>query len=142
MKISSEYGTNGYFIRSYSSERITIAYPQQSADLSDQNASLPGFAEETLESSFIMTAATLIRDWPARTISDLVSEHSEQLVSLKPEVIILGTGNKIAFPDMHWSATLYQNGIGLEVMDTGAACRTYSILAADGRNVAAALLLN
>ena len=141
MKINDQNNTNGYFIRSYSSERITIAYPDESIDNDDSSAVSSKFKIESLENSFIIMTDKLIRDWEPHSIDELQKNHCEQLVSLKPEVIILGTGNSIQFPDLAWSASLLEVGIGLEIMDTGAACRTYSILAADGRNVAAALMI-
>ena len=141
MKINDQSSTNGYFIRSYSPERITIAYPDNSINTDDNSVVSSKLKVEALENSFIIMADQLIRDWVPRSIDELDKNHCEQLLSLKPEVIILGTGNSIQFPDLAWSASLFEVGIGLEIMDTGAACRTYSILAADGRNVAAALMI-
>lgn len=146
MKISDHYNSEGYFIRSYAPGRITIAFPEspdhEATNQPDSSTSAPPkFREETLETSFILSANKLIKNWAPESINELAREHAEQLVSLQPEVIILGTGNKICFPRPDWSATFYEKGIGLEVMDTGAACRTYSILTSDSRNVVVALML-
>ncbi len=143
MKISVDINTEGYFIRSYAPGRITIAFPRSSSEILEESAPASGkFQEEILENSFILTSNSLIKDWSPKSITDLNAQHAEQLISLQPEVIILGTGHSICFPDQSWMASFYQNGIGLEIMDTGAACRTFSILASDGRNVAAAMMQN
>ena len=63
------------------------------------------------------------------------------LVGHKPEVVLLGTGARLRFPPAAVLAPLTRAGIGVEVMDTAAACRTYNILAGDGRRVVAALLM-
>ena len=60
---------------------------------------------------------------------------------MKPEIILLGTGASFVFPDRARLAPLYNAGLGVEVMDTPAACRTYNILLGEGRNVVAALIL-
>ena len=63
------------------------------------------------------------------------------LLALEPEIVLLGTGATLRFPRPALSHCLTQAHIGLEVMDTAAACRTYNILVAEGRRVLAALLL-
>ena len=68
-------------------------------------------------------------------------EDFERLSELATDVLILGTGTAISFPDPAITRPLMTRGIGLEVMDTAAACRTYNILVADGRNPAAALIV-
>ena len=80
-------------------------------------------------------------DWAAARFEDLDAAHFEQLAKLAPEVVIFGSGNRIRFPQPGWLRPLVAAGIGLETMDTAAACRTYNILAQEGRHVAAALLL-
>ena len=82
-----------------------------------------------------------IADWPPQTFSDLAAEHFEQIRQLAPEVVVLGTGSRLQFPRLADTRALIQANIGLEVMDTGAACRTYNILMQDGRRVVAALLM-
>ena len=141
MKISDDSNTDGYFIRSYAPGRITVASAHLTPESSSKTeAPASRLKEEILENSFILSANRLIKDWPPQTTSDLSEEHSEILVSLQPEVIILGTGVSLHFPNPSWSASFLEQGIGLEVMDTGAACRTYAILSADSRNVVAAFM--
>jgi len=64
------------------------------------------------------------------------------LVSLEPEVILLGTGRRLVFPEPQVLATVHAATIGIEIMDTAAACRTYNILAGESRHVAAALIID
>ena len=68
-------------------------------------------------------------------------EHFEVLARLQVEVVIFGSGERIRFPRPAWLASLAQHRIGIETMDTAAACRTYNVLAQEGREVAVALLL-
>mgnify|MGYP003604623444 FL=1 len=79
--------------------------------------------------------------WNCSRYEDLTPEHFAQLANLDPEVVIFGSGTKGRLPPPAWLATLMSKRIGLESMDTQAACRTYNILAGEGRNVVAALLL-
>lgn len=78
----------------------------------------------------------------AGSYEELGPEHFAQLAALKVEVVIFGSGQRIRFPRPAWVAALAQQRIGVETMDTPAACRTYNILAQEGREVAVALLLN
>ncbi len=96
--------------------------------------------ETALTQSLILTPES-IDLWEVYKISQLESRHFEQLAELSVEVIILGTGSVLEFPRPALSQALMQRHIGLEVMDTVAACRTYNILAGDDRKVAAALML-
>ena len=97
--------------------------------------------EQRFEASLIVLPETLISDWSPRSIVELSAAHLETVVALEPELIVLGTGTQQVFPTPEVLRPLIDNGIGFEVMDTRAACRTYNILMAEGRVVAAALLL-
>jgi uncharacterized protein len=79
--------------------------------------------------------------WKPRGVDDLTAEDFARLAALGVEIVLLGTGKRQRFPSPALSIALPAAGIGLEVMDTGAACRTYNILVAEGREVAAALVL-
>jgi uncharacterized protein len=109
-------------IRRYSSETITIA-------------------EETLRTSCIVGASTLIRDWPPRDVESLTVAHLETIWDLKPEVVVLATGAQQRFPRAALRAEFATRKIGLEVMEIGAACRTYNVLLSEERQVLAAVLL-
>ncbi len=80
-------------------------------------------------------------EWPPGRFEDLGPEHFAQLALLDAEVVIFGSGSRIRFPKAAWLQPLIAKRIGIETMDTAAACRTYNILAQEGRSVAAALLL-
>ena len=91
--------------------------------------------------SMIVTADRLIEDWPPTDFSTLHAEHFAQLSALKPDLVLLGTGATLRFPKPELTQSLHASRIGLEVMDNAAACRTFNILLAEGRNVIAAVLL-
>jgi uncharacterized protein len=100
-----------------------------------------GVAGEKITHSVIISSAGERIDWPPRRFEDLVAEHFAQLARVECEVVIFGSGSRIRFPDAAWLAPLIARRIGIETMDTAAACRTYNILAQEGRSVAVALLL-
>ncbi len=79
--------------------------------------------------------------WHCERFSDLGAAHFQQLAELGTELVIFGSGGRIRFPQPAWLAPLMARRIGLETMDTQAACRTYNILAGEGRKVAVALLI-
>jgi len=79
--------------------------------------------------------------WAAR-YEDLGAGDFQVLADLQVEVVIFGSGPRIRFPRPAWLAPLLERRIGIETMDTAAACRTYNILAQEGRDVAVALLLD
>ncbi len=87
----------------------------------------------------IVTAQQLVLDWRACTIATLALEDLEQIFALQPDVVLLGTGAKQIFPDRAIRQAFVRRKVGLEVMDLGAACRTYNILVQEERRVAAAL---
>ncbi len=91
-------------------------------------------------SSLIVMPQTVISDWQPTQFADLSTDDFIPLAELKPEVVLLGTGERLQFPTPQVTLPLTRHSVGLEVMDTPAACRTYNILASEGRKVAAALL--
>ena len=91
------------------------------------------------ERSLIILPERIVEDWPAQTFEQLAVEHFEQLLSLQPEIVLLGTGAALRFPHPSLTRILIAAKIGVEVMDTNAACRTYNILTSEGRRVAAPL---
>jgi uncharacterized protein len=97
--------------------------------------------ERTLRASVIVSPEQLVDDWRPASVDDLVAEDFEPVLALRPEVVLLGTGQRQRFPDHGVLARLHAARIGVEVMDTGAACRTYNVLLGEGRRVVAALLL-
>lgn len=97
--------------------------------------------DKRYEKSMIVLPEQLIETWDVENIESLSPSHFDMVVELGPEIVLLGTGKQIRFPSHFMTQSLRQKQIGLEVMDTFAACRTYNILMAEGRNVAAALIL-
>lgn len=93
------------------------------------------------ERSLIVLPAQVIAEWQADAPDSMTAEHFSALAELGLEILLLGTGPKLRFPSPRLIHALAQQGIGLETMDTFAACRTYNILATEGRKVAAALIL-
>ena len=91
--------------------------------------------------SLLVTPSELVADWPASDAHALTSAHLDAALELQPEVVLLGTGSRLHFPPTDVLSPLIEAGIGFEVMDTGAACRTYNILMAEGRRVLAALIV-
>jgi uncharacterized protein len=96
---------------------------------------------EKITHSVLITSDGLRLDWYCQSFDDLGTEHFAQLAELDVELVIFGSGERHRFPKPEWQAGLMKRRIGLETMDTQAACRTYNILAGEGRKVAAALLI-
>lgn len=121
MQINQEYGS-GHRIRAYQPGQVRID-------------------ETTYERSIIVSQDELVVNWPPQSLDDLEGGHLQAILDLEPEVILLGSGVRQRFPEREILQQIMQTGIGVEVMETGAACRTYNILMAEGRRVAAALFL-
>lgn len=97
--------------------------------------------DRTLTTSVIVTATALIERWRPTSAHEITSADLEPVLGLAPDVVLLGTGPRQQFPDPQVLRILYEQRIGVEVMDTSAACRTYNVLVAEGRPVAAALIV-
>jgi len=93
------------------------------------------------QESMVLTPTEVKTGWGSAGFAGLTPADFEGLLATDPEVVLLGTGRSLRFPHPRLSQALARAGVGLEVMDTAAACRTYNILAAEGRRVTAALLL-
>ena len=90
--------------------------------------------------SLIVMPDRLIEGWRPQSFEDLTAEDFAELATLKVEIVLIGTGEKLRFPHPKITQALTQKRIGTEAMSTAAACRTYNILMGEGRAVAAALL--
>jgi uncharacterized protein len=95
--------------------------------------------QEWLESHVIISAQTIIRDWPVDTPEALQLSDLDPAVAMQPEIVLVGTGARLVLPDTNLMQLLGARGIGVEIMDTPAACRTYNVLAHEQRQVVAAL---
>jgi uncharacterized protein len=100
-----------------------------------------GVGSEKITHSVVLGSRGERFEWAA-SFEQLGPEHFAQLAALKVEVVIFGSGPRLRFPRPAWIAPLAAARIGIETMDTAAACRTYNILAQEGREVAVALLLD
>jgi uncharacterized protein len=122
VKFAEEDPTEGYFI---------TAYDETSIQVNGKN----------FVSSLIIAPDAINMDWAPTSIDTLQCEHFSGIIEFKPELVLLGTGPKQTFPAIETYAELIKLGIGLDVMDTGAACRTYNILMSEGRRVIAGFIL-
>lgn len=79
--------------------------------------------------------------WPVAALHELGADHFDRLLAFQPELVLFGSGLRLRFVPAAVQRPLIERGIGVETMDTAAACRTFNVLASEGRNVAAALLI-
>ncbi len=96
---------------------------------------------ERHERSIVVLAEEVRSDWVVAGFDELSEAHFAYFVALKPDVLLLGTGATQRFPHPRLYRALTDAGIGVECMDTPAACRTYNILVAEDRKVVAAILI-
>jgi uncharacterized protein len=96
---------------------------------------------EKFQHSLLITSTGLCQDLACQRFEDLGPSHFSKLAELPVEMVIFGSGSRLRFPLPAWLAPLMAKRMGLETMDTAAACRTYNILAGEGRPVAAVLLV-
>jgi uncharacterized protein len=122
MKFTLEPATQTNLIRGYSATRVLIG-------------------EQSIERSCIVTPTQLITDWKPASFDDLLAEHLETIFALAPQVVLLGCGATQRFASAEVRRAFAQRGVGLEVMQLGAACRTFNVLVQEERQVAAALFL-
>jgi len=93
------------------------------------------------EASILLPWKGDVRPWDADSMDALTPEHFAQIVALKPEVVIFGSGARLRFPRPALLRALIEARIGVETMDTAAACRTYNVLVSERRSAVAALLV-
>ena len=92
--------------------------------------------------SLILSPFEMITDaWPPHTVTDLKPIHFEMILAHSPAILLIGTGSTLQFPPAEVYSELINQGIGIEVMNTFSACRTFNALTAEDRNVIAALML-
>lgn len=122
MKFAQDSQNDGYIITAYEDDSVTIN-------------------GKPFNQSIVISSTELNENWDIKTIESLQTEHINQILILNPELIVIGTGNRLTFPDVESYSAIIQQGIGVDFMDTGAACRTYNILVSEGRDVVAGLIL-
>ena len=109
--------------------------------ISGYGADWVSIAAEKIKTSVVIGSRGQRVNWGCNTFESLDTPHFEILAALAPEIVIFGSGNRIRFPKPQWLTPLYAKRIGIETMDMQAACRTYNILAGEGRDVVLALLI-
>lgn len=97
--------------------------------------------ENLYESTIALTVDAVLENPVDKAVGELAEEDFAELLDASPEVIVLGTGATNIFPPRELVFAMARRGVGFEVMDTGAAARTYNVLAGEGRQVAAVLYL-
>ncbi|MBN4052973.1 Mth938-like domain-containing protein [Gammaproteobacteria bacterium AH-315-K14] len=143
MQVNLDSDIHSYAIRAYEPGAISVMIP-----FSPENAVQPGSGGQTprplevesIKGSFILSPKHLLRGWPPTDVNSLKEEHLDAIIELQPELILLGTGPTLTFPDPKIMMRIHKQRIGVEVMDTAAACRTFNILMAEGRIVVAGLM--
>ncbi|MFT4171932.1 MAG: Mth938-like domain-containing protein [Rhodocyclaceae bacterium] len=123
MKLTRDAASNDNLVTSYDATHIAIN-------------------RQRYEHSLAVTPDTVLAEWGAGGFAALTEADITALAALAPALVIVGTGTRQRFPAPALLRPLIDAHIGFEIMDTGSACRTYNILAAEGRKVAAALLLD
>ena len=122
MKFSLEPAAGTYLIRGYSASELRIG-------------------DQQVGGSCIVSSEQLITAWPPASFAELQIEHLAAVFALAPELVLIGTGPRQQFAAPELRAEFLRRGVGLEVMQLGAACRTFNVLVQEGRRVVAALFL-
>lgn len=97
--------------------------------------------QRTFSTSFLLAPNQLREDWRPASVESLQADDFDAAFEWQPEVILLGTGLRQRFPPAAVLASILRRGVGLEAMDSGAAARTFNVLAGEGRRVVAGFLV-
>ena len=97
--------------------------------------------DQVFHRPLIVGPSTIAPGPEVRDAAELTAAHTADIMALEPELVLIGTGARQIFPAAEFGAQFLRAGIGFEVMDTGAACRTFNVLVAEQRRVVAILLL-
>lgn len=122
MRFTLDIDANKHFIKSYGPGWIKVN-------------------DQEIRRSLIVAPDRLVTGWPPQSFAELEEAHFEAIAQLEPEIALLGTGSRQRFPRPRLIQALLGRGVGVEVMDTAAACRTYNVIMLEGRRVVAALLM-
>lgn len=122
MKLSQDYAQGSNVIHSFTDNKVRIN-------------------DRIYHNSLLLAGELLVGDWGVKHIDELSQQHWLDILEHKPEVILIGTGETLIFPHPSSYAPAIELGIGVEFMDTGAACRTYNVLLSEDRAVIAGLIL-
>ncbi|SFW32296.1 Mth938-like domain-containing protein [Luteibacter sp. UNCMF366Tsu5.1] len=122
MELSFEHPGEYLFVRRVGADTITIV-------------------DRDFHKSLLLTPEKVVEDWGVTDATQLGLADIETIVALAPELVLLGTGQRQVFPPAEVMAAFLRRGIGIEAMTNGAAARTYTLLAGEGRRVVAAFIL-
>lgn len=143
MKFVLETGLN-ILIHGYDTNQVTITginadHPELKSGLIDEWDSDNHLG--ILRKSISLRTNGDLNDWAPQNHTEVNPQHFVGFAEEKPEIILLGTGQHLRFPPQDCLSILQQQNIGYEVMDTAAACRTFNVLAAEGRDVILAIMM-
>jgi uncharacterized protein len=96
---------------------------------------------EVFHTTLIVAPSTLRAEPGLASVAELTARHAAHMVELQPELVLVGTGPRQVFPPADFAARFLSAGVGCEVMDTGAACRTFNVLVGEQRRVVALLII-
>jgi uncharacterized protein len=122
MRLTDDRTAGAFLVRSYAPGELRVG-------------------DAVLHRSCLISAGQLVDDWRPQTLDELSEADLAAVFALQPEIVVLGSGERQRFPDPRLLAAIMTRGIGCEVMDTGAACRTYNVLVSESRRAVAALFL-
>lgn len=123
MPLNLEHPESQQYIRSYDTGRVLVG-------------------ETTLTHSFYLSPDELYPNWSVTSVQELTADGLQPLLALSPELVLLGTGTRQIFPPHEILMLFLREGIGVEVMNSDAACRTFNICAQEGRRVVAGIILD
>ncbi|MDH5546823.1 MAG: MTH938/NDUFAF3 family protein [Gammaproteobacteria bacterium] len=141
MQIDESFIPNANIIRSYQNRELVVALPGGKPVTRANGQQVHIRDTRTFKTSIVVTPQTIVSDLLPDSILTLAAEHIDALCQHRPELVVVGTGAQIFFPEQSLTKQLWESGIGVEFMDTAAACRTYNFLISDQRNVIAALFI-
>lgn len=121
MRIDRDHHLGHYQIKHYETGRIQV--------------------NQTWYDTSIIIGTSVLEYWAPQTLEALEIKHFNRIIELEPKIALLGVGHDMKFPDSELLAPFAENNIGIEVMTTRAACRTFEVLMAEGRNAIAALII-
>jgi uncharacterized protein len=122
MQLTHELPEGFLYFRTYTANTVTVV-------------------DRILDHSFLLAPDRLVEDWPVTRADQFDLGAIDSIIALNPEVVLLGSGARQVFPPREAQIALLRQRIGVEVMDNAAACRTYNLLASEGRRVVAAIML-
>ncbi len=122
MQLTEHHNEHQFFLRRADAKSVTVI-------------------DRPVTASFVISADAIVEDFPYTASDQFDDAAVETITALKPEVVLLGTGERIVFPTQKILSAFLKRGIGLETMDSAAAARTFNVLVSEGRNVVGVFLL-